>query len=110
MATSNALRSALAGWTKTLATEVAEDGVTVNVVIPGRFATLRTTRLDALDAAERGVDASVIAAASQNEIPIRRYGTPQEFGEVVAFLASDEASYVTGIAMPVDGGLSRAML
>lgn len=110
LAASNALRSALAGWAKTLATEVAEDGVTVNVVMPGRFATARTTRLDALDAADRGVDARVIAAESQREIPIRRYGTPQEFGEVVAFLASDEASYVTGIAMPVDGGLSRAML
>ena len=56
---SNALRSALAGWAKTLAIEVAEDSVTVNVVMPVRFATAHTTRLDALDAADRGVDASV---------------------------------------------------
>lgn len=107
---SNALRSALAGWAKTLSLEVAADGITVNVVLPGRFATERTVYLDAMDAADRGVDPSVIAGESQAEIPIGRYGTPEEFGAVVAFLASDKACYVTGVAMPVDGGLSRSML
>lgn len=107
---SNALRSALAAWAKTLATEVARDGVTVNVVLPGRFATERTTRLDAMDAEDRGVDSAVIAAESQQQIPLGRYGTAQEFGAVVAFLASEEASYITGVALPVDGGLSRSML
>lgn len=110
LAASNALRSALAGWAKTLANEVAGEGVTVNVVMPGRFATERTMRLDELDAAERGVDPTVIAAESQSEIPVGRYGTPEEFGEVVAFLASEAASYVNGVALPVDGGLSRSML
>lgn len=110
LAASNALRSALAGWAKTLATEVAADGVTVNVVLPGRFATARTARLDALDAAERGVDQSIIAADSQREIPVGRYGTIKEFGAVVSFLASEDASYITGIALPADGGLSRSML
>ncbi len=110
LAASNALRSALAGWAKTLATEVAGDGVTVNVVLPGRFATDRTARLDALDAADRGVDPAVIAAESQSEIPTGRYGSAQEFGAVVSFLASEEASYVTGIALPVDGGLSRSLV
>ncbi|NOV21241.1 SDR family oxidoreductase [Ensifer adhaerens] len=107
---SNALRSALAGWAKTLSLEVAADGVTVNVVLPGRFATERTVYFDTMDAADRGVDPSVIAGESQAEIPIGRYGTHEEFGAVVAFLASDEARYVTGVAMPVDGGLSRSML
>lgn len=110
LAASNALRSALAGWAKTLATEVAADGVTVNLILPGRFATERTARLDRLDAEEQGLDPAVIAARSQREIPIGRYGTPQEFGEVVAFLASDQARYVTGVALPVDGGLSRSMI
>lgn len=109
LAASNALRSALAGWAKTLATEVAGDGVTVNVVLPGRFATERTTRLDAMDAAERGVDQTIVAADSQREIPVGRYGRPEEFAAVVSFLASQEASYVTGVALPVDGGLSRSM-
>lgn len=107
---SNSLRAALAGWAKTLASEVAGDGVTVNVVLPGRFATERTLHFDRMDAAERGVAPDVIAAESQAEIPIGRYGTSEEFGNVVSFLASEAASYVTGIALPVDGGLSRSML
>ncbi len=106
---SNALRAALAGWAKTLAGEVARDGVTVNVLMPGRIATDRTTRLDALDAAERGVDPSVIAAQSQAEVPIGRYGTIEEFGAVADFLASDGGSYVTGTAIPIDGGLSHSL-
>ncbi|MEO5760041.1 MAG: SDR family oxidoreductase [Mesorhizobium sp.] len=107
---SNALRAALAGWAKTLAAEVAVDGVTVNLLLPGRFATDRTKEFDAMDAAERGVAPSLIAAESQAEIPAKRYGTSAEFGAVAAFLASDDAAYVTGVALPVDGGLSRGML
>ncbi|MER8871044.1 SDR family oxidoreductase [Mesorhizobium sp. M0814] len=107
---SNALRASLAGWAKTLAGEVAADGVTVNLLLPGRFATDRTKQFDAMDAADRGVDAAVIAAESEAEIPAKRYGTPAEFGAVAAFLASDDATYITGVALPVDGGLSRAML
>ena len=110
LAASNALRASLAGWAKTLAGEVARDGITVNLLLPGRFATERTARLDRLDALDRGVDQAVIAAESQAEIPAGRYGSAAEFGAVAAFLASEEASYVTGVAIPVDGGLSRSML
>ena len=110
LAASNALRASLAGWAKTLAGEVARDGITVNLLLPGRFATERTERLDRLDALDRGVDQAVIAAESQAEIPVGRYGSAAEFGAVAAFLASEEASYVTGVAIPVDGGLSRSML
>jgi 3-oxoacyl-[acyl-carrier protein] reductase len=107
---SNALRAALAGWAKTLAGEVAADGVTVNLLLPGRFATERTEKFDAMDAADRGVDPAQIAAESQAEIPLKRYGRPQEFGAVAAFLAGDGGAYVTGVALPVDGGLSRSFL
>lgn len=107
---SNALRAALAGWAKTLASEVAADGVTVNLLLPGRFATERTEKFDAMDAADRGVAPAVIAAESQAEIPIKRYGTAQEFGAVAAFLAGDGGAYITGVALPVDGGLSRSLL
>ena len=100
----------MAGWAKTLADEVAADGVTVNLLLPGSFETDRTKRLDAMDAAARGVDPAVIKAQSEAEIPIQRYGTPAEFGAVAAFLASDEAAYVTGIALPIDGGSSRGMI
>lgn len=107
---SNALRAALAGWAKTLAGEVAADGITVNLLLPGRFATQRTERLDQLDAADRGVDPAVIAAESQSQIPVGRYGTAREFGAVAAFLASDGGAYVTGAAIPVDGGLSHMII
>jgi 3-oxoacyl-[acyl-carrier protein] reductase len=104
---SNALRAGLQGWAKTLAGEVARDGITVNTVMPGRLLTDRTRRLDAADASDAGVDVMEISRRSQAEIPIGRYGTPAEFGAVIAFLASTQASYVTGARIPVDGGLLR---
>ncbi|WP_026613498.1 SDR family oxidoreductase [Ensifer aridi] len=107
---SNALRSALAGWMKTLAGEVAVDGVTVNMLLPGRLATDRTLSFDRTDAASEGVSVETVAARSQSEIPVGRYGTPAEFGAAAAFLASRQAAYITGVALPVDGGLCRSML
>ncbi|KRD73099.1 SDR family oxidoreductase [Ensifer sp. Root278] len=107
---SNALRSAVAGWLKTLAGEVAAEGVTVNLLLPGRLATDRTLSFDRMDAESEGVDIATVAARSQQEIPLGRYGTPAEFGAAAAFLASRQASYITGVALPVDGGLSRSML
>lgn len=106
---SNAFRPALGGWAKTLAAEVAPEGVTVNLLLAGRIATGRTRALDRMDATARGVTEEDIAAASQAEVPMRRYGRPEEFAAVAAFLASDAASYITGTAIPVDGGLSRGL-
>ncbi|WEX79087.1 SDR family oxidoreductase [Sinorhizobium numidicum] len=110
LSASNALRSALAGWMKTLAGEVAADGITVNMLLPGRLATDRTLSFDRMDAESEGVSIETVAARSQSEIPVGRYGTPAEFGSAAAFLASRQAAYITGVAMPVDGGLSRSML
>lgn len=107
---SNALRSAVAGWLKTLAGEVAADGVTANMLLPGRLATDRTLSFDRMDAESEGLDIATVAARSQADIPIGRYGTPAEFGAAAAFLAGRPAAYVTGVALPVDGGLSRSML
>lgn len=107
---SNALRAAVAGWAKSLAGEVAADGITVNLLLAGRLATERTSGLDRLDAEARGVDVSIIASESQAEVPVGRYGTAEEFGSVAVFLASELASYVTGTAIPIDGGLSRAII
>ncbi|WP_426239382.1 SDR family oxidoreductase [Pararhizobium sp. DWP1-1-3] len=107
---SNALRSAVAGWLKTLAGEVAAQGVTVNMLLPGRLATDRTLSFDKMDAESEGLSLETVAARSQSDIPVGRYGTPAEFGAVAAFLASRQAGYITGIALPIDGGLSRAML
>jgi len=105
LAVSNALRSALVGWSKTLAREVARDGVTVNIVAPGRIATARVRSLDEARAAREGRTVEEVAAASAADIPVGRYGRPEEYANVVAFLASAESSYVTGSLIRVDGGL-----
>lgn len=102
---SNALRMSLVGWSKTLAREVARDGITANIVLPGRIATDRITFLDDQKAKREGRTVEEVAAESNAAIPMGRYGDPQEYGDVVAFLASTRASYLTGSVIRVDGGL-----
>jgi 3-oxoacyl-[acyl-carrier protein] reductase len=106
---SNALRSSIVGWAKTLAGEVAKDGITVNVVLPGRIQTDRVAELDGANAQARGVSAEQVAAEARAAIPAGRYGRVEEFAEVVCFLASERASYVTGSLVRVDGGAIRSV-
>jgi 3-oxoacyl-[acyl-carrier protein] reductase len=106
---SNAIRASVIGWAKTLAAEVAADGVTVNSVLPGRIHTDRVDQLDDLAAGRQGKSREEIARASQSTIPAGRYGRPQEFADVVAFLAGEPASYVTGAKIRVDGGMIRSI-
>ncbi len=105
LTSSNVGRAALAAYLKTLAGAVAADGVTVNMVLPGRIATDRLASLDQSAAERSGRSLEETRAASQGAIPAGRYGDPAEFGAVVAFLASTAASYVTGEQVRVDGGL-----
>jgi 3-oxoacyl-[acyl-carrier protein] reductase len=105
LALSNALRMSLLGWSKTLASEVAADGVTVNVMVPGRIATDRVGQLDAIKAKRENSSAEAVAEKSRQSIPAGRYGEPQEYGATAAFLASQPASYITGAVIRVDGGL-----
>jgi len=102
---SNALRSTLVGWSKTLAREVAHDGVTCNLVVPGRIATARIAFLDERKAEREGRSVEEVRRESTDSIPAGRYGLPREYGQVVAFLASDAAAYITGSIIRVDGGL-----
>lgn len=102
---SNALRAALANWGRTLAREVARDGVTVNTMLPGRFDTARVQKLNQSRADTKGCSSEDIRQQDLETIPAGRYGTPEEFGAVAAFLASPLAAYMTGALIPVDGGL-----
>ncbi|EST37798.1 hypothetical protein N566_11030 [Streptomycetaceae bacterium MP113-05] len=101
---SNGLRPGLAGFAKTLADEVGPRGIRVVSLAPGRIDTDRVRALDAL-----GGDAEAARSRSEGNIPLRRYGTPEEFGRTAAFLLSPAASYVTGIVVPVDGGARRSL-
>jgi len=105
LAMSNALRLSLVGWSKTLSREVARDGVTVNVVLPGRIATDRIRFLDEKRAEREGRSVEQVEAESLASIPMGRLGDPAEYGAVVAFLAGRQAAYVTGSIVRVDGGL-----
>jgi 3-oxoacyl-[acyl-carrier protein] reductase len=98
-------RSALAAWLKTTAGAVAADGVTVNGVMPGRIATARVHQLDVGRAEREGRTEDEVRAGHLATIPARRYGEPAELGALVAFLASERASYITGQLVAVDGGL-----
>ena len=109
LALSNLGRAALAGYLKTLAAEVAVDGVTVNMLLPGRIATDRTAALDQAAASRTGRSVSQVREQSQQLIPAGRYGDPAEFGAAAAFLCSAPASYITGTAMRCDGGLVNTL-
>ena len=109
LAISNGVRSAVLGWSKTLAAEVAGQGITVNLVLPGRIATKRVRQLDEGAAARQGIPVEQVETASRATIPAGRYGRPEEFGSVVAFLAGEPASYVTGAVIRADGGLIRSV-
>lgn len=106
---SNALRSSILGWAKTLSAEVAKDGITVNMILPGRIETDRTGELDEANAKRLGKSAAEVATAAKATIPAGRYGHVKEFGDVACFLASERASYVTGSMIRVDGGATRSV-
>jgi 3-oxoacyl-[acyl-carrier protein] reductase len=107
LALSNGVRAAVSGWSKTLAGEVACHGITVNMILPGRIDTDRVRELDAGKAEKTANTVEAVQEASRAEIPAGRYGKPEEFAAVAVFLASAHASYVTGSAIRVDGGMIR---
>src|SRR5208282_2560647 len=106
---SNTLRSAVVGWAKTLAGEVARDGVTVNMLLPGVIATDRSKSLHQGMAKRMNISEEEALKRFETTLPVGRMGTAAEFGAVAAFLASPLAAYVTGSMIRIDGGLTRAV-
>lgn len=109
LAVSNTIRGAVAAWSKTLSMEVGEYGITVNNVLPGftrtsRYASLVKSRMESSGQREEEIEAQLL-----QDIPLKRIGTPSEFGAVAAFLCSPAASYITGVSLPVDGGKTSAI-
>lgn len=104
LAVSNTIRGAVANWSKTLATELAPFGITVNNVLPGFTKTVRADYVVKKRAADSGKSEEQVLKELEAEIPVGRIGQPEEFGAAVAFLCSPAAAYITGINLPVDGG------
>lgn len=102
---SNALRLTLVGWSKTLAREVGRDGITANIILPGRIATARIRYLDEEKAKREGRSVESVTEESTGAIPVGRYGRPEEYANAVTFLASGPAAYITGSTIRIDGGL-----
>lgn len=107
---SSTLRAGLSGLTKTMANQVGPHNITVNAILTGHIMTDRQRALADVRVKEQGIIYEEYFARQAAEIPLRRIGEPRELGEVVAFLASERASYVTGVSLQVDGGLIRSTM
>jgi 3-oxoacyl-[acyl-carrier protein] reductase len=107
---SNSLRAGVTGFARTLANEVAAEGITVNNILPGYTRTERIEDLAAMMAKKEGISAAEFQARWEEEIPMKRLGEPREFAALAAFLVSERASYITGTSIQVDGGWIRSLL
>ena len=107
---SNSVRAAVTGFARTLANEVAPYGITVNNVLPGYTETQRVVELAARVASAKGITPAEARAEWERQIPMGRLGEPREFAAMVAFLASERASYITGTSIPLDGGWIRSLV
>jgi 3-oxoacyl-[acyl-carrier protein] reductase len=107
---SNAVRTAVIGLAKTLSAELARDGITVNNLLPGSIYTDRIEQLNRATAGRTGRSVEEVRRAAEEDIPVGRYGTVEEYAAAAAFLASERASYITGVSLLVDGGVYRGLM
>ena len=105
---SNSIRAAVVTWSKTLASDVGQYNITVNSTLTGYFNTERLKNLNATKAKSLGVPISEVEEQMLTQVPLRRFGDPAEYGQFVTFLASDQASFITGTNIPIDGGLLKS--
>lgn len=106
---SNTFRTGIVGLSKTLASELAPFNILINTIAPGRIATDRVKHLDQVNADKQGIEIEAVEQQVKSGIPLKRYGTPEEFANVAAFLLSDANSYMTGSSFLVDGGMVKAI-
>ncbi len=107
---SSTLRAGLSGMTKTMANQLGKDNITVNAVLMGFCLTDRLLHLAEVRHKEQGITLEEYYQKAAADIPLRRFGQPKEVGETVAFLASERASFITGVSLPIDGGMIRATM
>ena len=109
LALSNTIRGSVVTWAKTLANDVACDNITVNNILTGYFKTERIEELNFEKAKKLNISIDQVFDAMKNQVPMKRIGNPEEFGYLASFLCSDKASYITGINIPIDGGLIKSL-
>lgn len=109
LALSNSIRASLVTWAKSLATDVGEFQITVNSILTGFFDTQRIAQLNAKKAEQLGISEEEVLADMKSKVPLKRIGDPKEYGYLVTFLASDNAAYITGTQIPIDGGLLKSL-
>ena len=106
---SNSLRSALVTWSKTLSVDIAKFNITINNVLTGYFNTERLKQLNSKKAEKLGINISTIEDKIKDTIPMKRFGNPEEYANLVCFLASEKSDYITGINIPIDGGFLKSL-
>ncbi len=106
---SNTIRGAVANWSKTLANELGQYGITVNNVLPGATGTERLSEIIKNKSAKTGVTIDAAASTMKQVIPVKRFAKPEEIAYAITFLASNAASYINGINLPVDGGRTKSL-
>ena len=106
---SNSLRSALVTWSKTLSVDIAKFNITINNVLTGYFNTERLKQLNSKKAEKLGINISKIEDKIKDTIPMKRFGNSEEYANLVCFLASEKSDYITGINIPIDGGLMKSL-
>jgi 3-oxoacyl-[acyl-carrier protein] reductase len=108
LALSNSLRAALVTWAKSLSMDIAADNITINNTLTGYFDTERIAQLNAQKAKKMNVAPEKVREAMEAQVPMQRIGQPEEYANLVCFLASQQASYITGTNIPIDGGLLKS--